>query len=424
MHNRQVPIGLSNFRALIDYRDVDGQPYLFVDKSLLIKDILDGAPTILITRPRRFGKTLNLSMLHHFFAAEVSGQSTAHLFQNLKISGYPNYMEYQGKTPVIFLSFKDVKTKSFKDAYENIKILLRRAYQEHEQKVQSSQNLTKSDLDDFQRILNREALDAEIKNSLKNLTFYLHKAYGAKPIILIDEYDTPIQTAYLENYYDEMIDFMRGFLSTALKDNDYLDRVVLTGILRVSKESLFSGLNNIKVYTILDSEYKEYFGFTELETQQLLEKTTLNSTMQEVACWYNGYQIEDTVLYNPWSILNYIHDRAFKPYWVNTGDNHLIKRLLVQSDIYFKTELESLLQGSTIQKLIDINVVFERHLEQNIATAWTVLLMAGYLKVMNTQLTILGPICQLKIPNLEVMGLYQGLISKWLSGAEDSVSFK
>lgn len=421
----QLPVGLSNFRALIDYKDARGQPYLFVDKSLFIKDIIDnGSAVILITRPRRFGKTLNLSMLRHFFASEISEQSTAHLFQNLKISDYADYMVYQGKTPVIFLTFKDIKSKHFLDSYEDIKNVMRDAYRDHERKVKASENLTSSEQADFQRILDREASDAEMRQSLKTLTFCLNQVYGEKPIILIDEYDTPIQTAYLENYYEEMIAFMRAFFSVGFKDNDYLKRAILTGILRVSKESLFSGLNNVKVYTMLDTQYQEHFGFTELETRQLLEKTSLGNTLKEVSNWYNGYQIGKTVLYNPWSIVNYIQDQGrFRPYWVNTGDNHLIKKLLVGSDVYFKTELETLLRGSLIEKLVDVNIVFEKNLEKNAAAAWTILLMAGYLKVMDVRETMLGPVCQLKIPNNEVMGLYQGLISKWLSGAEDSMRF-
>jgi len=239
----QPPIGISDFRKLIETRDSEGRPYLFVDKSLLIKEILDDLVEVkLFTRPRRFGKTLNLSMLHHFFAKEVDKKSTHTLFQALEISHSPDYMKYQGQYPVIFLTFKDIKSSTFNAAYEDCIELVRQVYLEHEKEILSPHSkLGERDKKDYELFLDRKASDSSIRGSLKNLTYYLSQHYGIKPIILIDEYDTPIQTAYLGNYYQEMITFMREFLGAGLKDNTHLSKAILTGILRISKESLFPG---------------------------------------------------------------------------------------------------------------------------------------------------------------------------------------
>ena len=247
----QPPIGISDFREIIETRDSAGNPYLFVDKSLLIKEIIDDLTKVkLITRPRRFGKTLNMSMLHHFFANTVDNQPTAHLFNELKIAKHDPCMKYQGQYPVIFLSFKDIKSSSFKSAYEDFCKLLGQEYEKHEAVVLDAK-LTDLQKSHYKRVLSREASESDIRGALKDLTFYLHQSYGVKPIVLIDEYDTPIQTAYMEKYYKEMVVLMREFFGAGLKDNSHLDRAILTGILRVSKESLFSGLNNVDTYSLL-----------------------------------------------------------------------------------------------------------------------------------------------------------------------------
>ena len=418
------PVGLSDFRALIEFKDPQGEPYLFVDKSLFAKEIIDDpSSVILINRPRRFGKTLNLSLLHHFFANEIDDKSTADLFLKLKIYEHKEYMKYQGQFPVIFLTFKDIKANDFNTSYEKFRELIRELYRTHEKPVKSSSELSNSEKEDYQLILDKKASDTDISNSLKKLTYYLNKVYGVKPIVLIDEYDTPIQAAYLEKYYKEMVTFMREFLGAGLKDNTYLNKAILTGILRVSKESLFSGLNNLSVYTLLDSHYGEYFGFTEIEVIKLLEKTSLKKALDEVRNWYNGYQAGNIVIYNPWSIVNYIHKKGqLQPYWVNTSDNALIKDLIIQSSTHFKAQFESLLQGEAVERLMSETIVFN-HLEGNESALWTLLLMSGYLKVTSIKQTDQGPNCQLEIPNKEVKGLYQMFIAQWLSGLNDANAF-
>lgn len=327
----QPPIGVSNFREMIETRDAQGNPFLFVDKSLFIKEVLDDLSKVrLITRPRRFGKTLNMSMLHHFFANEVDHKPTKALFDNLKITKYPEYIEkHQGKYPVINLTFKDIKSASFEAAHADFFEVIRSAYLEHEQEVLSSPMLGERDKNDFRLFLDRETSDSAIRSSLKNLTFFLSRCYGIKPIVLIDEYDTPIQTAYAGGYYKEMVDFMKGFLGAGLKDNSYLERAILSGILRVSKESIFSELNNVKTYSLLHARYGEYFGFTEPEVIYLLEKTGLKQNLSLVKDWYNGYQVGTTIIYNPWSLVNYIQDNGrLDFYWIDINDNELEQNIL------------------------------------------------------------------------------------------------
>lgn len=414
-----TPIGISNFRTLIEYKDSHGRPYLFIDKSMFVKEIVNGTHVTLITRPRRFGKTLNLSLLHHFFAKTVNEKPTRHLFKHLEIAKHPDYIKYQGQYPVIFLSFKDIKGETFEQAYLDLKELIKKIYKEHKPAIDAANILTEIDQADYQAILMREAPDALIKVSLQNLTEYLTKAYGAKPIILIDEYDAPIQTAYIHHYYKKMVDFIRVFLGASLKDNPYLEKAVLTGILRVSKESIFSGLNHLKVYTLLHGRYGEFFGFTEQEVVKLLEKSHLMPTLQEVAAWYNGYQAGEFVLYNPWSIINYIEEKGkFQAYWVNTSDNALLKTLFIQSPNSFKIQFEALFQEKTVEKFISENFVFE-YLESNENALWALFLMSGYLKTTHIQTNSQGAICQLAIPNQEVKELLQTFIAEWLSGIDN-----
>jgi hypothetical protein len=418
-----TPIGISDFRTLIEYRDPFGNPYLFIDKSLLVKKILSDSHVILITRPRRFGKTLNMSLLHHFFAKEVMGHSTHHLFENLEIFKHKNFMQYQGKYPVIFFTFKDIKGENFEQAYSDLKELIKKIYKEHEQAIYDSKTLTENDKLDYQAIIMREASDALIKVSLYNLTQYLTKAYGVKPIVLIDEYDTPIQAAYVHKYYKSMLELMRSFLSAGLKDNSYLEKAILTGILKVSKESIFSGLNHLSVYTLLDSRYGEFFGFTKSEVSHLFHKAEINNTLEEVTEWYNGYHAGELTIFNPWSIINYIKEKGtLKPYWINTSDNAILKNLFIQSSLGFKIQFETLFQEGTIEKLINENFSFES-LEKNESALWTLFLMTGYLTIISTQKTEQGSFCTLDITNKEVKGLLKTIIGEWLSGMDDATLF-
>ncbi len=407
----KLPIGQSDFRKIIEGK------FDFVDKSLLIAEVLEGPEVILFARPRRFGKTLNMSMLRYFFAQEVFGLPTKGLFDQLKIAQTDSatILQHQGKYPVIFLTFKDIKETNFELAYGKISEILTKTYDEFSY-LQESQFLSDRQKDLFKRILKGEANQTQLENSLLELSECLFRHCGVKPIILIDEYDTPIQSGYLQGYYNESIAFFRNFLGAALKDNPYLFKAVLTGILRVSRESLFSGLNNLKVYSVLHHQFSQFFGFTEDEVNQLLNKANQQEKAGEIKHWYNGYQIGDTILYNPWSIVNCIQDDGvLKPFWVNTSDNELIKDLLLKSSINFKEKFEILLQGIPAEQLVDENFVFSDLQKNRDSAIWSLLLMAGYLTVRRCEETNRGSLCQLAIPNQEIRNLYQIIIERWLA---------
>lgn len=407
----RLPIGQSDFRKVIE------GGFDFVDKTNLISAVLRStAEVILITRPRRFGKTLNMSMLRHFFAPEVCGQPTKDLFKNLKIcQAGTDILQHQGKYPVIFLTFKDVKEKSFEAVYKKIYQLIIKVYEEFSYLLDNS-FLSERQKEYFRRLLKGEANQAELENSLQELTDFLFQHHGTKSIILIDEYDTPIQSGYLRGYYDEVISFFRNFFGSALKDNPYLFKAVLTGILRISRESLFSGLNNLKVHSVLHPQFSSFFGFTEEEVNQLLHKAALQDKLENIKHWYNGYQMGGTILYNPWSIVNCIEDGGvLKPFWVNTSDNALIKDLLLKSSLKFKDKFEILLHSLPLKQVIDENFVFPDLNKNRDLAIWSLLLMTGYLTVGAYEDTNRGPLCQLSIPNQEIRNLYQVIIEQWLA---------
>ncbi|MEI8294916.1 MAG: AAA family ATPase [Alphaproteobacteria bacterium] len=406
----RLPIGYSDFKQVID------EKFDFVDKTLLIPEIIDGPQVVLITRPRRFGKTLNMLMLRYFFAETVRGQSTKGLFDNLKVmqSGEA-VLKHQGQYPVIFLSFKDIKASSFEEVYQKIYDTITEMYGEFAY-LQDSPSLSKQQKDFFISVLEQEASQAQLERSLKVLTDYLFQHHGVKPIVLIDEYDTPIQSGFFGGYYNEAIGFFRGFFGVALKDNLSLSKAVMTGILRVSRESLFSGLNNISAHSILHSKFSSFFGFTQDEIDQLLLRADLQDKASDIKHWYNGYQIGDSVLYNPWSIVNCIQNEgALQPFWTNTSDNILLKDLLRKSSADFKAEFETLLGGTPVERVVDENFVFP-DLEGNRASAlWSLILMTGYLTVHGCEYTHNGPLCKLTIPNQEIRDLYQSTIEQWLA---------
>lgn len=409
----KLPIGYSDFKEIIDDR------CYFVDKTLMIKDIIDDAKILLITRPRRFGKTLNLSMLRYFFEKNASDEDNSYLFNGLAITKAGEaYTQHQGKYPVIFISFKDVKDNNFAEAYNNISVLLSQAFSRYSELL-SSDKLLDSQKEVFCSVLEGRANKERIKTALQDLTQYLSLHYNAKPIVLIDEYDTPIQASYINGYYDEMVQFMRGFLSAGLKDNIHLHKGVLTGILRVAKENIFPGLNNLKVYTLLDNNYSRYFGFTEEEVLNLLHESKLEEKADEIQRWYNGYQFGEQVIYNPWSIINCVSEQGkLVPYWVNTSDNTLIKDLLANSDVNFKDHFELLLAGKELEAYIDPNIIYSS-LQGNETSVWTLLLMSGYLKVTSCVPKGIKYVCSLHIPNREVLSLYDEIVTDWLFGRKN-----
>lgn len=406
----RLPIGISDFATLIK------EDYTFIDKSLFIKDIIDdGAKIILLTRPRRFGKTLNMSMLKYFFSNDIKPDIKKDLFTGLNIKNTgEKYLQHQGKYPVVYLTFKDVKVSNYADAYAWLEKIISQLYSEY-QEVLNEDFLKQEDKKVYQALLNGEATKVDLCNSLKNLSKYLYLYYGVKPIILLDEYDTPIQTAYMNNYYDEMVEFMRGFLGAALKDNECLYKAVITGILRVSQASLFSGLNNIAVYSLLRSDYGQYFGFIEEEVNSLLSLMHLDVSAQSIRNWYNGYTVGEYTVYNPWSIISCLKQKGeLQPYWLATSDNKLLGKLLVQADGGIKGDFEKLLQGETVEKIIDESTVF-LSLEKKHDALWGLLLFSGYLKVVETKMVGINKICSLALPNIEVSGVYLNLITEWFT---------
>lgn len=406
-----------------DFGQVKNNKYNFIDKSLFIKEVLDDfAQVSVITRPRRFGKTFNLSMLHYFLAADVYGGKTQGLFDDLNIAKVDNgaYMQHQGKYPVVAITFKNIKEESFDAALRKFKLLIQELYRAHYYLVDSKQ-LNEYEKKSFIQYLADDFNQAVAENALYLLTELVSKHYQQKVWLLIDEYDTPIQAGYLNNHYKDIVKFMRDVFSAALKNNRYLERAVVTGILRISKESLFSGINNLIVYSVLQTKYSQYFGFTEAEVSDILKQTNLTSQEQEIKKWYNGYIFGHTTVYNPWSIVNCIYDDGvLKPYWGNTSDNVLIKTLVIKSAPEFKQQIALLLQDRIIMKNIDDNMVFG-DLHGDPQAAWSLLLMSGYLKVVKATVIEGVTVCELAIPNFEVKILYRMMVRSWLgngNGAE------
>lgn len=401
---KKIALGNSDFKTLIE------DDRYFVDKTLLIKEILeDSAQIILIPRPRRFGKTLNLSMIRYF--VERCDEDRRHLFNNLLIEK-EEIMKKQGIYPTIYLTFKDEKHDKFEDFQMKLAFFVSEIYKKHYYLYES---LTfQDDKNYFDKIINRASTKAELEMSLKNMSKYLYDYYGEKAIILIDEYDTPIQHSYFSGIYDETIGFMRNFLSNTLKDNIYLEKAVLTGILIVARESIFSGLNNLKVCTILKHAYSDKFGFTEYEIEKMLNYFDVVEEKEEFKKWYNGYIFGDTVIYNPWSVLCYLDDKnnGFMPYWVNTSENKIIKTILSKGSEGLKKSFEELLRGNTIETTIDENVIMA-DIEANENNIWSFLLLSGYLKVVGKRRENNKAYYTLSIPNIEVKFMYQKMIEEW-----------
>lgn len=402
----RLPVGISNFEKLAT------EDYRFVDKSLFIKEIIqDGADVILITRPRRFGKTLTLSMLYHFL--KIHPKSDKNLFENLAISQDKSFCEkHQNKYPVIFISFKEIKKPSYEQAYKSIASLMRKLYAQHRYLLKDNV-LEDDEKRTFISILNKNSDQDELEEAISQLSLYLKKRFNVNPIILIDEYDTPIQQAYLKGYYDQMIEFMRNIFSSSLKDNDYLHKAVVTGITRVAQESLFSGVNNFEVYSLLREAYGQYFGFTEREVSELISSTDNQISLESVKEWYNGYRIGPHIMYNPWSILSCLKNKGIlRAYWLNTTSNELIKRFIEKANGSIRDKFEELLQGKIVEKPLMENLVFPELSEKEEAI-WSLLLYAGYLTVLRSDMKGFELIAEVSVPNKEVMFIYDDIVAGW-----------
>jgi hypothetical protein len=406
---RALPIGTSDFSEIIT------KNYAYVDKTLFIKELIDGnIKATLIPRPRRFGKTLNLSMLKCFF--ENHAQSKRHLFDGLSVSKYPEIMAHQGQHPVIFVTFKDVKVSTWEDCYTKIKGIITREIERHPKIVD---HLTTSEKREIQEIIANTATKDTYENSLLTLSHGLHTCYQKKVILLIDEYDTFIHEAYLNGYYDRAIEFARNFFSAGLKDNIHLERSVITGILRIAKESIFTGLNNFEVCTLLDQHYADTFGFLETDVQALLTEYNLLHELDAVRAWYNGYASGNCHVYNPWSILQFIRNTGtFNTYWINTSKNDLVKLLIGHSGTTFKEDFESLIAGKTLVVTLEESIVFSA-LEQRAAALWTFLIATGYLTFIRWWQEEGIVRAELAIPNIEVTALYKTIIMQWFADVVD-----
>ncbi|MGL5356572.1 MAG: AAA family ATPase [Cetobacterium sp.] len=379
MVKKKLPVGIDDFKEIII------NDYYFIDKSMLIDELLNKKSKVtLLPRPRRFGKTLNMSMLDYFFNIEDKEINEA-LFTGLAISK-TDKMKYLGEYPVIYISLKDIKVNNWELCLEKISALIQKEYKKY-------------------GLILEEKRDA-LENSLLNLSEYLYKKYKKNVIILIDEYDTPLVTAHSQGYYDEAIFFFRNFLSAGLKGNPHLELSVLTGILRIAKESIFSGLNNLTVSTILDNKY-EHFGLTENEVESALKYYELDYELEEVKKWYNGYKFGEKLVYNPWSIINCINDRELNPYWINTSDNALIKQLLAKNDKKVFEELELIFKGEVIWETISENIIFDDL--NNINTIWSLMLFSGYLTYEKMRISPITELksYSLKIPNAEIKSFFR-----------------
>ena len=400
---KALPIGISDYiRAQSEY--------YYVDKTLLIKEFLDKKPLVsLFTRPRRFGKTLNMDMLRVFF--EISKEDTSVYFKDKAIwQCGREYTKHQGQYPVIFLTFKDVKFDSWEATIDKIRGLLQVEFGRHLE-LKESDKLAEYEIEYFSKILEAKANEVELTSSLENLSRMLFKHYGKAPIIIIDEYDTPIQEGYAEDFYDAIIRFMRNFFSGAYKDNKNLSYGFLTGILRIAQESIFSGLNNLTVNSVMDEDYDRFFGFTYPEVHQMMKYYGVSDKDEELKDWYNGYRFGNTEIYNPWSVINYISKGCIpQAYWVNTGKNEILEDVLKSATDDVTEKLYALLQGERVIARIDQNVVY-RSLSEDTENIYSLLLVAGYLKALTKELQGDGSyLCEVSIPNREIAAVYKNEI--------------
>ena len=394
-----LPIGNS------DYKETSSENY-YVDKTLFIKELLDENPKIILfTRPRRFGKTLNMDMLRTFF--EKTAEDNSVYFTKMKIwQQGSKYTEHQGKYPVIFLSLKDARGRRWETAYEMLKYIIRTEYSRHGE-LEASNEITLADRIAYNKIIMDTASDSYYLFSLQALSRMLYAHYKTKPIIIIDEYDTPVQEGHINGYYDEAIEFVRTFLSAGLKDNPNIMMSVLTGILRIAKESIFSGLNSVRVFSVLDHKFSSYFGFTADEIEAMAGYYGGSEKTGEIKEWYDGYKFGNQEIYNPWSVLNYFgNDCIAMPYWVQTSENAIIREILKSSDEVAYQNLTDIMTGRELRYNIKTNIIYPR-LKEPQADILGFLLMTGYLKAAETMLTAQGTYqCKLKIPNKELKTVY------------------
>ena len=399
---RPLPIGISDFKTIIE------EKYYYADKTDMIGDILDDrAMVTLFTRPRRFGKTLNMSMMKYFFEIENTEENKK-LFDGLAISN-KEYMKEQGQYPVIFISFRNIEEENWEDCYFEIKNIISRTYNEFEF---LRGTLNQSELAEFDSIwLKKEK--ADWKGSLKNLTRYLYKYYDRKKVVvLIDEYDTPIIQSYQEKYYKKLISFFKRFYGDVMKDNEYLQFGIMTGILRIAKEGIFSGLNNLKVNTIFSEKYSEYYGLTEEEVLEAVKYYDMEYEMQDIRKWYDGYQFGKSEVYNPWSIINFLNERELKAYWIGVSGNSMINDLLSKGDRHIVENLEKLFNEEIIYKAVRDYTEYKF----DSSDIWELFLYSGYLTIAGEKQ---GEEYPLRLPNKEIQSFFRKIFIEKFIGNYD-----
>ncbi len=402
-----------------DFREVLDSKLYFVDKSMFIKDILcdKSDKAIIITRPRRFGKTLNLSMLHHFLASQINGKPTASLFDELKIAKCgQRLMQEQGSYPVIFITLKGIDCETYARCFSKFKELMAGVFRQHRYLLNST-SLDDDDKHFFRTIMKAKGTGAQYDLSIKRLSEFLYNHHQVKPWLLVDEYDTPLHTAYMHGFYKLMLRVISGCFSEALKTNSFVNRSVLVGITKIAKASLFSGMNNVPVFSVVDdNKYSEYFGFTEADVIGILQEVGMPERLADVRKWYNGYQIGKSLVYNPWSITNFIdRDGKVGPYWLNTAEDLLLRKLLLLSEREFRNQLEIIVAGKHISTTVDDEVAFGNLLTKQKTARFGLLLACGYLTARNCIVSGKRITCDLSIPNNEVRFAYREIIHTWLA---------
>lgn len=406
--NLPLPIGISDYRLA-------SSEYYYIDKTMMIKDFIDERPMVsLFTRPRRFGKTLTMDMLRTFF--EKTEEDTSVYFRDKKIwSCGKKYRDYQGKYPVIFITFKDIKFNTWEETFDAIKEVFAKEAAHHIE-LQTSDKCNEYEKKALENLLLGNVNEVELSGALLNLSSMLHKHHGTAPIIIIDEYDIPIQQGYMKNYYDDVILFMRNLFSGGLKDNKHLSYGFLTGILRVAKESIFSGLNNLTIHSVLDNKYSTYFGFTSDEVKEMAAYYGVSDKYDELCEWYDGYRFGKTDIFNPWSVINYFHnDCEPRAFWQSTGSNDIIGEIIAEADKEIYEKLTSLVNGETFITYIDTGVIYPQ-IKKNPSTIYSFLLVTGYLKVLKTSPAFNGDfMCEVSLPNREISLVYHKEILQQLN---------
>ena len=417
MVKKPLPVGVDNFEKIIK------EGYCYIDKTMLIKELLDLKGEVnLFLRPRRFGKTLNLSMLRYFF--EDTGDTKKNeenklLFHGLKIMEQgETYTEHMGNYPVINLTLKSAKQPGFESAYSKLRKAIADEFQRH-QYILADRKINEEDKKLYQKIADRKAEYDDYSGALEFLSKCLYQATEKKTVILIDEYDVPLENSYFRGFYEEMVDFIRSLFESALKTNDYLQFAVITGCLRISKESIFTGLNHLNIISLLDKKYSEHFGFTEQEVLRMMSYYEVESRFPTMKEWYDGYLFGDTEVYNPWSVIKFLYDlyadvNAFPhPYWINTSSNDIIKDLIARADRETKGQIETLLTGGTLDIQVHEEVTYG-DMHSNGENLWNFLYFTGYLTKESEYFKGKYIFLKVRIPNIEVMTIYENTILNWL----------